>query len=47
MEKMYKWLDDILKNEYKCEIELTKPKIASRETIKKKSDVSLLIDVEH
>ena len=28
-----------LKNEYKCEIELTKPKIAFRETIKKKSDV--------
>ncbi len=28
-----------LLNEYKCEIELTKPKIAFRETIKKKSDV--------
>ncbi|MBE5875718.1 MAG: elongation factor G [Lachnospiraceae bacterium] len=28
-----------LVNEYKCEIELSKPKIAFRETIKKKSDV--------
>ena len=28
-----------LQNEYKCEIELSKPKIAFRETIKKKSDV--------
>ncbi len=28
-----------LLNEYKCEIELSKPKIAFRETIKKKSDV--------
>jgi elongation factor G len=28
-----------LANEYKCEIELSKPKIAFRETIKKKSDV--------
>ena len=28
-----------LKNEYKVEIELTKPKVAFRETIKKKSDV--------